>query len=521
MTIDTKYNLKKFFMELYRPVIVEGNNIKNNEYITTLQVNDKTIKEQHFKNIDDLVEYLSTSEKYYYNTYFNLSTTDGKGRTTENQKTRTCLVFDIDKKDLNINELQELCNQAGLHLHYHLIVMSGNGYHVYVFIEPTDDLEAVEEVQRAIALRLKADLKATLKTQVMRVPNTFNIKDINNKRKVYIFHKEKRETIKRKTIEHFKKQLKFQKTNINTNKIFKNFGSCKRLDKYIEEGCEGESRHEVLLWIQNKGKQLNLTESQINIAKEKFNEKANMSDFEYQSKYVSNKANGYASCIGCNYKTECKKFIEEEFIFTENDTTFKTNERIFSKCKKKGTKKMNGNMLVIYGILKLHNKGLFIDELQEEITYRKKRKKEIINVAMKERTLRETLKELKEQNLIKVETVGKKNLYKINTERSSEELKLIVRASVVYDVVKGFMTPEELQFYCFLRYLQNEQRRLDPNINGNKLIMVQEEIAKRYGVTRQYVNELISDLECKKYIRKEYRQSKQNQYDYCIYYLVH
>ena len=51
--------------------------------------------------------------------------------------------------------------------------------------------------------------------------------------------------------------------------------------------------------------------------------------------------------------------------------------------------------------------------------------------------------------------------------------------------------------------------------------MVQEEIAKRYGVTRQYVNELISDLECKKYIRKEYRQSKQNQYDYCIYYLVH
>ena len=66
---------------------------------------------------------------------------------------------------------------------------------------------------------------------------------------------------------------------------------------------------------------------------------------------------------------------------------------------------MNGNMLVIYGILKLHNKGLFIDELQEEITYRKKRKKEIINVAMKERTLRETLKELKEQNLIKVETV--------------------------------------------------------------------------------------------------------------------
>ena len=257
-------------------------------------------------NIDDLVEYLSTSEKYYYNTYFNLSTTDGKGRTTENQKTRTCLVFDIDKKDLNINELQELCNQAGLHLHYHLIVMSGNGYHVYVFIEPTDDLQAVEEVQRAIALRLKADLKATLKTQVMRVPNTFNIKDSNNKRKVYILHKEKRETIKRKTIEHFQKQLKFQNTNININKTFKNFGTCKRLDKYIEEGCEGESRHEVLLWIQNKGKQLNLTESQINIAKEKFNEKANMSDFEYQSKYVSNKANGHASCIGCNYKAECK-----------------------------------------------------------------------------------------------------------------------------------------------------------------------------------------------------------------------
>ena len=47
MTIDTKYNLKKFFMELYRPVIVEGNNMNKISKILMIQYNIF----QHLKNI--------------------------------------------------------------------------------------------------------------------------------------------------------------------------------------------------------------------------------------------------------------------------------------------------------------------------------------------------------------------------------------------------------------------------------------------------------------------------------------
>ena len=181
---------------------------------------------------------------------------------------------------------------------------------------------------------------------------------------------------------------------------------------------------------------------------------------------------------------------------------------------------MNGNMLIIYGILKIHNEPLFKDELMNEMTFRNK-KKEIINVVMSERTLIRTLKEMEEKKFITSETVGKKKMYSLARERTQEELNINLPFSLVYDVVRDNLTPEELQFYIFLCYLQNEQKRLDPNITGSEFIMVQEEIAKKYGVTRKCVNELISELDRKFYIVKKYRQSQNNRRDYCVYYLVY
>ena len=110
---------------------------------------------------------------------------------------------------------------------------------------------------------------------------------------------------------------------------------------------------------------------------------------------------------------------------------------------------------------------------------------------MSERTLKETLKNMEEKKILIANTVNRKKYYKISNKRIPQELQLEIRASVVYDVVKGYLTQEELQFYCFLRYLQHEQRRLQPSIGGNKFIMTQEDISKKYGVTRKCVNELI------------------------------
>ena len=50
--IDRMYKLKQFIMELYKPCIVEGNNLQGDEYITTFQYNGEspfTFKASDFK----------------------------------------------------------------------------------------------------------------------------------------------------------------------------------------------------------------------------------------------------------------------------------------------------------------------------------------------------------------------------------------------------------------------------------------------------------------------------------------
>ena len=66
------------------------------------------------------------------------------------------------------------------HLPPSCVVDSGNGLHVYwVLDEPADDLDRVLAIVRGLARVLPGDPKVALKSQVMRVPGTFNHKAKN------------------------------------------------------------------------------------------------------------------------------------------------------------------------------------------------------------------------------------------------------------------------------------------------------------------------------------------------------
>lgn len=526
MNLDTLFEMKKFFMRIYKPIIGDGNNLKDNEQILLCYKysykdeegkGQTAVTSKGYNNIDELIKAVANDKRTtYLDTYFCLSTSNNDDRKTDNMQTRTVLGFDFDNCT-SIDYVQSKFKEVGLF--YNIAINSGNGIHAYICIESTKNIELVDKVTKAIVEKIGSDLGACKPTQILRIPWTFNCKDRKKFKRVRAIHIEGETTVKRKNINILAKKL--LNNNISyENKTIKFTSNCRRAEELIANGSKDHEKHNDLLFLYSKLKQMNVSEGQLRLSLDKWNSKSNYSEFEYQVKDLMKRDSFKMSCAECKYKSECYSVVASDFEYQEYETTISTNEKIFSKCKKKGAKQMNGNMLVIYGLLKLHTKGLTKEEIIDEMTFRDK-KKEIINVAMSDKTLRTNLKEMEEKKFIKVGVIGQKKLYQLSNEKAEEQLKFIVRASVVFDVIKGYMTQEELQFYCFLRYLQNEQRRLTPSIKGNQFIMTQEEIAKKYGVTRQYVNELIGELERKKYIRKEYRQSNDNGFEYCNYYLVH
>lgn len=526
--LEHEQKQKEFLKALYEPIMEYnniykiGNNLKDNEQIVVCFKNSSNgnIEQKSFNNIDDIILYLRDNPKLkYYEVYFNLHTSINGNRKTEDMGTAVAIGLDYDQKDFpeGINIIDYVQGEfKKLHLFYNIVCDTGNGYHFYILIEPTQDIELVTQVTKQIATLTKADTKACMPTQLLRIPYSWNNKKLNEGKRKLVKVVNIDEHYQRKNIDILARRI-LKYTNKTNNKTFKGT-SCKRIEELTTEPYT--NRHDNLLWLYGKLLQLGNTEAQIQIKLDEFQELNKLEDFEYQIKYLKENGKPISSCNNCKYHKQCKKYMESDFEYQENELLVHTNEKVLSKCKKKGARQMNGNEIVIYGILKLFNKPLSKEEFLEEITYRNK-KKEVINRAMSDKTLRENLKTMEEKNIIISETVNRKKYYKLGRERTQEELNLEVRASVVYDVVKGYLTQEELQFYCFLRYLQHEQRRLTPNIGGNKFIMTQEEIAKKYGVTRQYVNELIQELDRKKYIRIEKTNSNNNSYDYNIYYLVH
>ena len=527
--IDREYKQKQFFKTLYEPIMEYGdknkigNNLKNNEQIVICFKSEKGMTQKSFNNIDDIILYLRGNKQLQYcETYFNLHTSTTGNRKTEDLQTCIAIGLDYDKKDFpeGVDIIDYVQGQfKKFHLFYNIVVDTSHGYHFYILLEPTTNIELVTEVTKQIAELTGADTKACKPTQLLRIPYTYNNKKLSEGKRELVKLVNIDSKYQRKNINSIANRI-FKYTNNNKKKSNKTFKgtSCKRIEQLTTIPCT--NRHEELLWLYGKLLQLGNTEAQIQIILEQFQELNQLEDFEYQVNYLKN-YKAYAGCSGCKYHKECKQYVESDFEYKEGEKLIQTNEKILSKCKKKGACKMNGNEIVIYGILNLFNgKALSKEELLEEITFKNK-KKEVINKAMSERTLKETLKNMEEKKILIANTVNRKKYYKISNKRIPQELQLEIRASVVYDVVKGYLTQEELQFYCFLRYLQHEQRRLQPSIGGNKFIMTQEEISKKYGVTRKCVNELIQELDRKFYIRIEKTNSNNNGWDYNTYYLVH
>ncbi len=132
----------------------------------------------YFDTVEDAEKYIDLN-RGKFDVYAGLATTIDRSGKEELIGSRNCLAFDFDIKDYegNLSHKDILEKFKSIGLYYHLMIDSGHGFHVYVFTERTKDIERITSLNKKIAEQLNADIKGTLKTQILRVPQTFNYKE--------------------------------------------------------------------------------------------------------------------------------------------------------------------------------------------------------------------------------------------------------------------------------------------------------------------------------------------------------
>ena len=517
-TIRNMHKQKRFFKSIYDPLIGKGNNLEPGQHIRVFQVKDDYNTQAYFNNLDDLISYLNHPGNKHLNNYFTLATTDGQGGKTDNLVSRTVLGFDFDKKAEadGFNHIDVMNRFKAIGLYYHALVDSGNGYHAYIMINPTDNLEQVQATQKTLGEMLRADMDALKPTQLLRIPGTYNTKQPQYKR-VNVIHLQ--EDIKRNGIEDLYNKYCSIRTQNSGNKATSytlqntNIPPC--IGDILRHGSKDGNRYKDLQKIVVTLRQRNKTLNEIMATVKEWAYKSDYNDrLEYLTQNIyDNLKHVKLECMSCQRYGECNG-VQSEFEYPEEHailTMTETRARTLKDNKRKGVKVMNGNALMIYGVLMSHKDGLYRDEIIREITYNGKPR-------LSDKTLTAALNSLEKNAFISC-TSQRPKFYKVEPIRAKVEMTFNISYAATYEAIKGRISTEELRLYNYMRYLHNKQQREDNKVlQGNLFQINQVELAKELGITRGRVTQMINNLLNEKLLSIWHRQpSRNNGYPFNIY----
>ncbi len=190
--------MKKFSLDKYLEVLFQINPVTNDfdlpedEFIRLVAIHSKNPEScfsTYIKSKTELYKFLK-KYKQVFNIYIGLSTVRGRHNTTEYMRTRKVIMLDFDKKDYShFNSVEDFSAHIKTKIppvFNHIIVDSGHGYHFYIAINKCVNTERITTISRDLAELVGADVKATLPTQIVRLPTSLNLKDVDNKKPVSI-----------------------------------------------------------------------------------------------------------------------------------------------------------------------------------------------------------------------------------------------------------------------------------------------------------------------------------------------
>ena len=524
--------LEKFLENLYSDF---DNEI---EKIRTLEFNQDKIPQQRFFNsYQELIDFVNSNTRNkdnFKNYYLQLSTikTEGVNGKTENLLNRSALVFDFDKKDFDegFNHIDIVNRYAKNNIDYHCIIDSGNGYHVYTFIEKTNDIELVDKIQNKLCSLLNADINAIKKTQIMRIPFTFNAKDTSNLKHVNIMFMY--DNIYKKDIGYYEKVFLNSEgaEEVAQNKLYNKTTVKPCINYLIENGIAEGNRHNCLLKIVTYFKQKGYSLEQVREITTQFNSKCKPTlseyDLEYHTNYIYENV-GFAKyeCEKCTtfLKNKCIQFNGlNEFSFDNVQGKYeliKLNEKDMKKLEKRKTQEqMEKASVLIYHLL-LHNEcDMSITEIEKELTTEQKQ-------ALSKNTIKKALQNLLNIGLIELlEGVSdkgqKQKLYRATiSDTKDKEMNYFISSGALYECIKGNISLNDYRVYNYMRYLKNKNDRENEikRVVGNRFYVNQEKVAEGLGTNQATVSRAIQNLEKRKilsvYKYKSDRKSKKLYYN--------
>ncbi len=188
-----KFSLDNYFKVLFDiDPETDDFSLEEDEYIRIVAIkaeNNKIVLTKFFQHKSEIIDFVG-KYKYNYHIYVGLATTKGMSGEAKNMYKRKVLMLDFDKKDYpDYSEIADFSKHIKGRikiLFNHMIVDTGHGYHFYIATKRYKDNKRMAKVNKELGEIVGADLKATLITQIVRLPTSINLKDKDNSKVVTI-----------------------------------------------------------------------------------------------------------------------------------------------------------------------------------------------------------------------------------------------------------------------------------------------------------------------------------------------
>lgn len=480
------------------------------EYITIFATNKEKPEQttvKHYKSINGALEY-ANKIKSHWNVYVNLACTDGKGRATENLTSRNVIALDFDLKQMgegfNHKDLLHIFQKNGLY--QHMVIASGGGYHVYLKTDRTKDLDKLSAINKAIAVRLGADEKATLKTQVLRVLGTYNHKYTTNRKVSGMFKAPK---IINYNLDKLQQQYIYDTTVDETLIKYipsRNMPPCiESMLKGIAKGQRDYALYSLTSYLNHN----NYSKPKIMALMKEWNSKCTPpmkeSELEYHVNYCIDKNLYMFGCESDNEernqfisehcdKMKCKSGDKFKRVFVDGIETVEYEYKLLENIKRQGTRIMlQGNHLAIISVMKVKGSIMTMNDLEKALTpFKAGKQKERPKCIISKPTRLKVMKELEDLGIVEV-IKGKGNLpntYKLKDIKCLDSEKVVVSYHATKRFIDGAINQSAFRLYCYMMY------RLSKGEN-----VVQEEIARDLDLKQQAISKLIKELEGAEYIK--------------------
>lgn len=159
----------------------------NNEYINlaTTFIDSNGEKQFHYISFSTVEEALAVANVHKNSDlFFGIALTDGQGAEIENVVSSNIIGLDFDYAEGNKPNATDFTDffRNKLKIFISALVDSGHGYHVYIAIEKTYDLEYWHKTSQRLQRYFKADGQAIRINQLLRFPTSYNYKGQERKK---------------------------------------------------------------------------------------------------------------------------------------------------------------------------------------------------------------------------------------------------------------------------------------------------------------------------------------------------